>query len=35
LGTITEVRKQIGNSVPPEGIMPFAKEIHSFLKEFK
>ena len=30
-GTITEVRKQIGNSVPPIGIYPFAKEIYNFL----
>ncbi len=30
-GTITEVRRQIGNSVPPVGIRPFAKEIHRIL----
>ena len=30
-GTITEVRKQIGNSVPPIGIYPIAKEIYKFL----
>ena len=30
-GTITEVRKQIGNSVPPSGIYPIAKEIYKFL----
>ena len=32
-GTITEVRKQIGNSVPPIGIYPFAKEIYKFLSQ--
>ncbi len=31
-GTITEVRKQIGNSVPPSGIFPIAKHIKSFLE---
>lgn len=30
-GGIPEVRKQIGNSVPPVGMMVFAKEIKSFL----
>ena len=30
-GTITEVRKQIGNSVPPVGIYPIAKEVYNFL----
>ena len=30
-GTITEVRKQIGNSVPPSGITPFAKHIKKYL----
>jgi DNA (cytosine-5)-methyltransferase 1 len=34
-GTITEVRKQIGNSVPPSGILPFAKQIKSFLESIK
>lgn len=34
-GTITEVRKQIGNSVPPVGIMPFAKKIKAFLEKAK
>lgn len=34
-GTITQVRKQIGNSVPPSGILPFAKCISEFLKEIK
>lgn len=31
-GTITEVRRQIGNSVPPLGIRPFANKIKLFLK---
>jgi len=30
-GTITEVRRQIGNSVPPAGIYPFAREIYKYL----
>lgn len=30
-GNITEVRMQIGNSVPPVGIRPFAKRIKEFL----
>lgn len=34
-GTITEVRKQIGNSVPPSGILPFAKHIKTFLEGIK
>lgn len=34
-GTITEVRKQIGNSVPPSGILPFAKHIKIFLESIK
>lgn len=34
-GTITEVRKQIGNSVPPSGILPFAKRIKVFLESIK
>lgn len=34
-GTITQVRKQIGNSVPPVGIRPFAKKIKSYLTENK
>ncbi len=34
-GTITEVRKQIGNSVPPSGILPFAKHIKLFLENVK
>lgn len=34
-GTITEVRKQIGNSVPPSGIAPFAKQIKVFLESIK
>ena len=32
-GSITEVRKQIGNSVPPEGIRAFAESIKQFLNE--
>lgn len=34
-GTITEVRKQIGNSVPPAGILPIAKQIKTFLERIK
>jgi DNA (cytosine-5)-methyltransferase 1 len=34
-GSISEVRRQIGNSVPPSGIKPFAKQIHSFLNDVK
>ena len=34
-GTITEVRRQIGNSVPPAGIYPFAKSIKDFLEKIK
>ena len=30
-GSITEVRRQIGNAVPPAGIRPFAKKIRQFL----
>lgn len=30
-GNISQVRRQIGNAVPPEGIMPFAREIKSIL----
>lgn len=30
-GSVTEVRRQIGNSVPPLGILPFAKSIKQFL----
>ena len=30
-GSITDVRRQIGNSVPPEGIKPFAKSVKRFL----
>ncbi|MEK6745585.1 MAG: DNA cytosine methyltransferase [Pseudomonadota bacterium] len=30
-GSITEVRRQIGNSVPPVGILPIAKSIKNFL----
>lgn len=31
IGTITEVRRQIGNSVPPQGMYPIAKEVKEFL----
>lgn len=34
-GTITEVRRQIGNSVPPVGIFPFAQVIKSYLEKVK
>lgn len=34
-GTITEVRRQIGNSVPPIGILPFAQAIKSYLEKVK
>jgi DNA (cytosine-5)-methyltransferase 1 len=34
-GTITEVRRQIGNSVPPVGIIPFARQIKKFLETVK
>jgi len=34
-GTITEVRRQIGNSVPPAGILPFAKHIKQYLESVK
>lgn len=34
-GTITEVRRQIGNSVPPAGIYPFAISIKKFLEKVK
>lgn len=34
-GSITEVRRQIGNSVPPLGIKPFANKIKVFLKSIK
>ncbi len=34
-GSITEVRKQIGNSVPPTAMVPFAKQIMKFLKNVK
>src|SRR5258708_7023647 len=32
-GSITEVRRQIGNSVPPLGIRPIAKAVKKFVKE--
>jgi DNA (cytosine-5)-methyltransferase 1 len=34
-GTITEVRRQIGNSVPPVGILPFAQAIKPYLEKVK
>jgi len=34
-GTISQVRKQIGNSVPPLAIRPFAKKIKKFLQIIK
>lgn len=34
-GTITEVRRQIGNSVPPVGIFPFAQVIKFYLEKVK
>lgn len=34
-GTIAEVRRQIGNSVPPVGILPFATAIKSYLEKAK
>jgi DNA (cytosine-5)-methyltransferase 1 len=34
-GTITEVRRQIGNSVPPVGILPFAQAIRPYLEKVK
>jgi DNA (cytosine-5)-methyltransferase 1 len=34
-GTITEVRRQIGNSVPPVGILPFAQAIKLYLEKVK
>ncbi len=32
-GSITEVRRQIGNSVPPIGIRPIAKAVKQFIKQ--
>ncbi|MEJ5928834.1 DNA cytosine methyltransferase [Corynebacterium sp. H128] len=32
LGSTTEVRRQIGNAVPPEGVRPLAKRIHTLFK---
>lgn len=32
-GSITEVRRQIGNSVPPLGIRPIAKAVREFVKQ--
>jgi len=31
-GSISEVRRQIGNAVPPKGVMPVAESIMSFLR---
>lgn len=31
-GSITEVRRQIGNAVPPEGIRPFARQLKRILE---
>jgi DNA (cytosine-5)-methyltransferase 1 len=33
IGSITEVRRQIGNSVPPIGIQPIAKAVKSYLEK--
>ncbi|MFW1965276.1 DNA cytosine methyltransferase, partial [Acinetobacter baumannii] len=33
LGSITEVRRQIGNSVPPLGVKPFALKIRELLEK--
>ena len=33
IGSITEVRRQVGNSVPPAGIRPIARAIKRFLDE--
>jgi len=35
VGSISEVRKQIGNAVPPKGIRPIAKELRRILKNNK
>ena len=35
VGNVREVRKQIGNAVPPAGIYPVAKKIESFLNMVK
>jgi len=32
-GSITEVRRQIGNAVPPTGIIPFAKKIKEIIQD--
>ncbi len=32
VGSITEVRRQIGNSVPPAGIRPVAKAVYKYLR---
>lgn len=34
-GSNTEVRKQIGNSVPPIGVLPIAKSIKEFIEKVK
>jgi len=33
IGSITEVRRQIGNSVPPLGVLPFAEKIRELLEK--
>ena len=33
IGSITEVRRQIGNSVPPQGMYPIAKGVKEFLTD--
>lgn len=33
VGSITEVRRQIGNSVPPVSIRPFARQVMEFLED--
>jgi len=35
VGSMAEVRKQIGNAVPPEGVRPIAKEIRKILESKK
>lgn len=34
-GSITEVRRQIGNSVPPAGARPIAKAVHEFIQSLE
>lgn len=35
VGSITEIRRQIGNSVPPAGARPIAREVYKFLNNIK